>query len=78
MTGRRGGAKTAGVTILLNGEGREIPDGVTVAGLLEHLRIQAVRVAVEINLDVVPRASFGERRVAQGDRVEVVSFVGGG
>ena len=64
--------------IQLNGKRREIPDGLTVSGLLEHLGMQPVRVAVEINLDIVPKASYPEHTLRPGDAVEVVAFVGGG
>lgn len=64
--------------IRVNGEEREIADGVTVAALLESLGLRAPRVAVEVNLEVVPRARYAERRLAEGDVVEIVSFVGGG
>lgn len=64
--------------ILLNGEPKEIDDGLTVARLLEQLGIRGERVAVEVNLDVVRRQDREARRLAAGDRVEIVSFVGGG
>lgn len=62
----------------VNGELRTVPDQVTVAQLLEVLGLPRERVAVEVNQDVVPRAEHASRRLAPGDRVEVVSFVGGG
>lgn len=62
----------------MNGERREVPDGATVALLLDTLGIARDRVAVEVNFDVVPRAEHASRRLSPGDRVEVVSFVGGG
>jgi sulfur carrier protein len=64
--------------LFVNGDEREIPDGATVVGLLEHLGVARERVAVEVNGEVVRRAQHAERRLAQGDRVEVVAFVGGG
>ena len=64
--------------ITLNGEPHELPEGTTVAGLLESLHRTSGRVAVEINTDVVPRAEHAARVIAAGDRVEVVTFVGGG
>lgn len=64
--------------IVLNGEPREVPEGQTVAALLLALGRAPGRVAVEINTQVVPRASHGERVLAPGDHVEVVTFVGGG
>lgn len=64
--------------LTLNGEEREVPDGLTVAGLLAHLGVPRERVAVEVNLAVVRRADHETRVLAAGDQVEVVAFVGGG
>ena len=64
--------------LLVNGERRPVPDGTTVAQLLDVLGLPRERVAVEVNLDIVPRAEHASRRLSPGDRVEVVSFVGGG
>jgi thiamine biosynthesis protein ThiS len=66
------------MNITLNGEQRAVPDGLTVAELLQHLGIQPERVAVEINLDVVRKTTYQERSVTDGDSVEVVQFMGGG
>ncbi|RMG10921.1 MAG: sulfur carrier protein ThiS [Deltaproteobacteria bacterium] len=66
------------MTVTLNGEPRQVPAGLTVAALLEHLGIQASRVAVERNGAVVQRAHHGETLVEAGDTLEVVRFVGGG
>lgn len=62
----------------VNGNPVELPDGSTVTALLAALSIEATRVAVERNEDVVPRRSWGETRLADGDQVEIVTFVGGG
>ncbi len=64
--------------LTINGEERSVPDALTVRGLLEHLGIRPERVAVEVNLDVVKRAEHPQRKLAEGDKVEIVSFVGGG
>jgi sulfur carrier protein len=64
--------------VRLNGEIREIPDGITVAGLLSHLGIKADRVAVEVNETVVTKDRHGQHGLRQGDAVEIVAFVGGG
>lgn len=64
--------------IWLNGEEREVPAGLSVAQLLEHLGVMRERVAVEVNRQVVRRAQHESHRLAEGDRVEVVHFVGGG
>jgi len=66
------------MTIHLNGEPNEVPEGLTLAGLLEWLKLPADRVAVERNLAIVPRDRWNETRMEAGDRLEVVHFVGGG
>ena len=66
------------MNIQLNGEAKEVRDGSTVADLLDALGIGRERVAVEVNLDIVPRARHAEHAVNDGDRIEIVQFVGGG
>ena len=66
------------MTIHVNGEPRDAPAGQTIAALLESLEIRTKGVAVERNLVVVPRAEHASTRLAEGDRVEVVTLVGGG
>jgi sulfur carrier protein len=64
--------------VRLNGEVREIPDGLTVAGLLAHLGVKPQRVAVELNEAVVTKDRYDSQRIGSGDSVEIVAFVGGG
>ncbi len=64
--------------IQLNGEQKEIPDHLTVLGLLEFLTIQHQRVAVERNEDIVKKVNYETTVINEGDRLEVVSFMGGG
>lgn len=64
--------------LLVNGESRQVPDGLTVAGLLQHLAINAPRVAVEVNTEVVVKVRHADTQLREGDRVEIVTFVGGG
>jgi thiazole synthase len=66
------------VHLTVNGERRMLPDGLTVARLLEQLGYDRRRVAVEINEELVPRLRHGEHALTEGDRVEVVTLVGGG
>jgi sulfur carrier protein len=66
------------MTIVLNGEKKDIPAGLTVNTLLEHLGIKPERVAVEINEEIVRKATYAEVLVKENDRVEVVQFMGGG
>ncbi len=64
--------------INLNGEKKEVPDGITVAGLLELLKIQHQRVAVELNTEVVRKEKFDTMAIHEEDTLEVVSFMAGG
>jgi sulfur carrier protein len=66
------------IRIQLNGEARQFPAGTTVAQLLSAVGAATGRVAVERNLEVVPRAEHATQELAEGDVVEVVTFVGGG
>ena len=64
--------------LILNGEKTEIPGEMTVAGLLDHLKIEPGRVAVEVNIKIVKRETFQNHTLHNGDTVEIVNFVGGG
>jgi len=66
------------ITIHVNGEMKEIPEGLSLSALLERLNLPPDRVAVERNLEIVPRRSWSETMIREGDRLEVVQFVGGG
>ena len=66
------------ISIIVNGETRESASGVNVTQLLESLGIQGGRVAIERNMQILPRAAWNETGVAEGDRYEIVQFVGGG
>lgn len=64
--------------LTVNGESCEVPDGLSVRGLVEHLGLTDGPVAVEKNREVVPRAEHARVAVADGDVIEIVHFVGGG
>jgi sulfur carrier protein len=64
--------------IQLNGEAVELPEGQSVADLLAGLDLAGRRVAVELNLDIVPRSQHADTLLREGDRVEVVHAIGGG
>lgn len=64
--------------LTVNGEVREAPDKATLADLLASLGIEGRRVAVERNLEIAPKSLWGEIVLAEGDRLEIVTFVGGG
>lgn len=68
----------APIRILLNGASREFPDPLTFSQLLDELALAGRRLAVERNGEIVPRSRFGDARLADGDRIEVVMAVGGG
>ena len=64
--------------VQINGEDRQVADGTSLAGLLESLELGEVRVAVERNLEIVPKDRYDETTLAEGDHLEIVTFVGGG
>ena len=64
--------------LVVNGEDREVADGSTIRALLDELELGGGPVAVERNGDVVPRKEHVSTVLAEGDRIEVVHFVGGG
>lgn len=64
--------------ILLNGEERELADGLTVASLIEQLGFAGRRIAVEVNENIVPRSAYAQTILQAGDRVEIVHAIGGG
>jgi len=66
------------ISIFLNGETREIPGDLTLEALVEWMKVSADRVAIERNLEIVPRRLWSATRIAAGDRLEIVHFVGGG
>jgi len=63
--------------IQINGEFREVSQK-TILGLMESLGIDPKRVAVELNMDILPKAEYAEKTIADGDKIEIVHFVGGG
>lgn len=66
------------VQITLNGESRELPEGTTVASLIDELQLRQRRYAIEINRQIVRRDTWPTTTLQPGDQVEVISFVGGG
>ncbi len=66
------------LAIRVNGEPRRVPGGVSIAQMLGELGLDPVRVAVERNLEVVPRSTLADVPVDDGDEYEIVHFVGGG
>jgi sulfur carrier protein len=66
------------VNLTVNGEPRAFSDVPDVAALVSALGLDARKVAVERNLEIVPRSAYGMTRLADGDRIEIVHFIGGG
>lgn len=64
--------------VTLNGESKECPEGITIENLLDLYKIDKNRVAVELNLRIIPRKELSERVLRDADLLEVVTFVGGG
>ncbi len=64
--------------IFVNGQGQELPDGLTAAGFIEQMGLTGQRLAMEVNEEIVPRSTFDEHVFQDGDRVEIVHAVGGG
>jgi thiamine biosynthesis protein ThiS len=66
------------LNVRINGEERRVASGLSVAALIAELGLDAKRVAIERNLEIVPRSTFAEVSVEDGDQYEIVHFVGGG
>ena len=66
------------VSIRVNGAHRRVPAGISVADLALELGLEPATVAVERNLEIVPRSTLGDVKVEDGDDFEIVTFVGGG
>jgi thiamine biosynthesis protein ThiS len=71
-------AISGSISVIVNGEPRSAAAGLTVTQLLQVLGIHGGRVAIERNLQILPRADWAATTVADGDRYEIVQFVGGG
>ena len=68
----------ASIQVQVNGEPRDVPGGLSVQGLLEHLSLQPRMIVVEHNGDILRRERYPDTAVAPGDSLELVHFVGGG
>lgn len=66
------------IKIHVNGEARICRSGATVEDLLRELDLKTEQVAVELNLEILERATFSRHQIKDGDRVEIMSFIGGG
>ncbi|MBX9700557.1 MAG: sulfur carrier protein ThiS [Acetobacteraceae bacterium] len=72
------GDTTTSIRITVNGDTREVPAACSVADLLGALGLDIRKVAVERNLEIVPRSTYAATALAAGDRLEIVHFIGGG
>jgi len=66
------------VEVYINGELQQLPEGITVTQLLEKMALSDKRLAVEVNLEIVPRSLHSSHKLQAGDRVEIVHAIGGG
>ncbi|WP_312166220.1 sulfur carrier protein ThiS [Phenylobacterium sp.] len=66
------------MTLTINGEQRAFAGVSSVAALVSELGLDPRKVAVERNLEIVPRSAYGQTALADGDRIEIVHFIGGG
>ena len=66
------------LSITVNGESRRVTKGITIADLALELGLEPTKVAVERNLEIVPRSTLADTKIEDGDDFEIVTFVGGG
>jgi len=66
------------VTLTVNGTAKTVADNLTLAQLVRELGLEKNPIAIELNRNVVPRDRHGDTRLAEGDRLEIVTLVGGG
>ena len=66
------------MNIKVNGESLEILDPLTIDGLLKRFNLDGTRVAIERNLEIVPKSNYSEINIVDGDQIEIVHFIGGG
>lgn len=77
MSGEFGLVRLESVTLIINGDSKQV-DAHTLAELVEKLGMKSDRVAIELNREIVSRAEWAETKLSDGDRLEIVHFVGGG
>jgi thiamine biosynthesis protein ThiS len=64
--------------VVVNGTRKEVPPGMNLSQLLDQLKVQPERVAVEVNLKIIHRQQYGQVLLNEGDQIEIIGFVGGG
>lgn len=75
---RSGGMENENIKVTINGEEKEVPSGMTILQLLDHLRVKKAAAIVEHNLTVLKSNQHEDVKVSAGDNLEIVRFVGGG
>jgi len=78
LTTRDTGFRLNGMEIFLNGQPRQLRPDINLAELVESLGFEGRRLAVEVNLEVIPRSTYRSHPLCPGDRVEIVHAIGGG
>jgi len=72
-------ARKPAMNLIVNGQDyHDIPDGISVTDLLVHLKLPVKKIAVERNLEIVSKSAFAATILAEGDRLEIIHFIGGG
>ena len=66
------------MTLMINGEARDLEGPTSLSALVASLGLDPRKVAVERNLEIVPRSAYGVTALCDGDRIEIVHFIGGG
>ncbi len=66
------------INIIINGEDKSIPADFTVSNLIEHLSLENKRLAIEVNLEIVPKSNYDQCKLSRGDKIEIVHAIGGG
>lgn len=65
--------------LVINGEDyHDLPDSLTVAGLIAHLKLPEKKIAIERNREIVPKSTFSQAALSDGDKLEIIHFIGGG
>lgn len=75
---RRDHVKSVCMNVTINGKQQILAAGTSIDGLIEKLGLQGRRLAVEVNLEIVPRSDYGRQLLVEGDVVEIVQAIGGG
>lgn len=66
------------ITLTINGDEHKVDEGLSLVGLLENLGLDSTKVAIERNLEIVPKTTYQKVDLLEGDRLEIVHFIGGG